>query len=199
MAVKDHIRREMMAERRRRWGMGGGPHGEVVARIAALAAFGAARRIAGYMATPGEVDLEPLLRPCLGRGLALWLPRFNGVAETYEMVAVTTLESQVVAGAFGIREPLPTLPAVSPAERCAPGVLWLVPGVAFDPRGNRLGRGQGHYDRLLGGTRGVRVGVAWDWQLLEEVPHSPHDMPMDWIVTETRTIACGAVRAALAK
>jgi len=185
----------MMAERRRRWGTRVGPHGEVVGRITALAAYAAARRVACYMATPGEVDLEELVRQRLEAGVPVWLPRFNGVAETYEMVSVTSLQTQVVIGAFGIREPALALPAVPSVERCAADVLWLVPGVAFDACGNRLGRGQGHYDRLLHGARGVRVGVAWDWQILAAVPHSAHDIPMDWIVTDTRTIACGAVRA----
>jgi 5-formyltetrahydrofolate cyclo-ligase len=142
------------------------------------------------MATAGEVDLDGLVDALLRAGRSVWLPRFRVVGDAYEMVRIASLADDVGSGAFGIREPCGALPALPIEERCARGVLWLVPGVAFDPAGNRLGRGRGYYDRLLHGVRGVRVGVAWDWQVIAQVPHTDRDEPMNWIVTDTRTIAC---------
>ena len=60
---------------------------------------------------------------------------------------------------------------------------WF-PGVAFGADGYRLGRGKGIYDRLLAGATGVKIGVAYEWQLLELVPHCELDVPVDVIVTE---------------
>jgi 5-formyltetrahydrofolate cyclo-ligase len=114
------------------------------------------------------------------------------------MVQVASADDDLVAGAFGIREPRGDLPAVGQEERCSEGVLWLVPGVAFDAAGHRLGRGRGYYDRLLAGVRGPCVGVAWEWQVIGHVPASAHDVPMGWIVTDTRTIACGSGAASQA-
>jgi 5-formyltetrahydrofolate cyclo-ligase len=66
--------------------------------------------------------------------------------------------------------------------------LVLVPGMAFDSSGNRLGRGQGFYDRLLAETSGVKCGVGYDFQLLEKIPAEPHDAKVDFILTPTRCL-----------
>ena len=62
---------------------------------------------------------------------------------------------------------------------------FLVPGLGFDPKGSRLGRGKGFYDRTLALTKAIRVGVAWDCQLIESIPTEAHDLKMDWICTES--------------
>jgi 5-formyltetrahydrofolate cyclo-ligase len=188
----------MMAERRRRAAVSDGDHAAVVRRVAALPCYGASRVVAGYLAVGGEVDLEVLVRGRLDAGLPVWLPRFSEHGQCYEMVPVRSVTADVSPGAFGIREPRAALPAVPRQERGDEAVVWLVPGVAFGPQGQRLGRGRGYYDRLLAGTRGVRVGVAWDWQVLMDLPHAAHDVAMDWVVTDTRTIACSGVSAAQA-
>jgi 5-formyltetrahydrofolate cyclo-ligase len=64
----------------------------------------------------------------------------------------------------------------------------LVPGLAFDETGNRLGRGMGYFDRILQDLRGVKIALAYDFQVLSEVPTEAHDTPMDFIVTEKRLI-----------
>ena len=199
MSGKEQVRQDMLAERRRRESAGGGDHVAVVTRIAALPCYGTAHVVACYMAARGEVDLDALMHGRLDARLAVWLPRFSQPGQCYEMVPVRSVAADVSPGAFGIREPRPALPAVPLQEQRDETVLWLVPGVAFDPQGQRLGRGRGYYDRLLEGTRGVRVGVAWDWQVLTRLPHTTHDVAMDWVVTDTRTIACGGASAAQAE
>jgi 5-formyltetrahydrofolate cyclo-ligase len=66
--------------------------------------------------------------------------------------------------------------------------LVLVPGVAFDLRGRRLGRGKGFYDRLLADAGGLKCGVAFDEQIVTEIPVEPHDVSVDCILTPTRWI-----------
>jgi len=64
--------------------------------------------------------------------------------------------------------------------------LILIPGIAFDLHGRRLGRGKGFYDRLLTEIRGVKCGIAFDEQIVEKIPVEPHDVRMDFILTPTR-------------
>lgn len=199
MSGKEQIRKDLLAERRRRVRAGGIDPAAVVTRLVALPCYAAASAVACYLAVGGEVDLEMLIRSRLDACLPVWLPRFNRPEQCYEMVSVGSVTADVVPGAFGIREPRAELLAVPRQEQRDATVVWLVPGVAFDLEGQRLGRGRGYYDRLLDGTRGVRVGVAWDWQVLTGLPHAAHDVAMDWVVTDTRTIACGSAPAAQAE
>ena len=67
--------------------------------------------------------------------------------------------------------------------------MVVVPAVAYDRRGHRVGRGKGYYDRLLSSTRAAKVGVGFDFQLLdEEIPSEPHDVAVDMVITESRRI-----------
>lgn len=118
------------------------------------------------------------------------LPRYSQHLSAYEMVPVTNGYADTRVGAYGIREPLPELVAASREETCNENVIWLVPGLAFDRAGNRLGRGGGFYDRLLPGVRGTKVGVAYTWQLVDLLPTEPHDIPVDVIVTPPGLLDC---------
>ena len=94
------------------------------------------------------------------------------------------LRRDIATGAFGIREPAARCPEIS-LNRLD---LILVPGVAFDLHGRRLGRGKGYYDRLLAGVRGVKCGIAFDEQMVNDVPAGPSDVRMDFMVTPTRSV-----------
>jgi 5-formyltetrahydrofolate cyclo-ligase len=86
--------------------------------------------------------------------------------------------------AFMVREPRLDAPLVAPQDVD----VILVPGLAFDGVGRRLGYGQGYYDRLLGDLRAVRIGLAFDFQLLAEVPAFDHDLPVHTVVTDRRVL-----------
>ncbi len=68
--------------------------------------------------------------------------------------------------------------------------LIIVPGVAFDKKGNRIGHGKGYYDRLLDKTNATKIGLAFEFQLLKEIPTDKHDLPIDILITEKRIIKC---------
>jgi 5-formyltetrahydrofolate cyclo-ligase len=90
-------------------------------------------------------------------------------------------QSRWITGPFGLQEPDPeSWEACSPAEVD----LVMVPGLAFDLSGRRLGRGKGYYDRLLGlpEFNGIKIGFAWSWQLLSSVPAEEHDVLMDQVL-----------------
>jgi 5-formyltetrahydrofolate cyclo-ligase len=130
---------------------------------------------------PDELDLWPLLEDALAAGKIAALPRYHPTGKNYVIARVQNLRSEIAPGAFGIREPAARCPEI-PLSRLD---LILVPGVAFDWHGHRLGRGKGFYDRLLAGTRGVKCGIAFDEQMVNEVPAGPSDVRMNFILTPT--------------
>ena len=132
--------------------------------------------VAGYAAMAVEVDPA-------ATGFDVW-PRIATAGEplTFHRAAAADLERR---GAWGIREPRAGAPRVVPDT-------VLVPLVAADARGNRLGYGKGYYDRTLTGLAATRIGVAWDCQVIDDVPAEAWDAPLDWLVTPTRTIRCDA-------
>jgi 5-formyltetrahydrofolate cyclo-ligase len=137
-----------------------------------------------YMPAKGELNLFPLLGHSL-EGKQVALPRFDPKTGFYTAALAT---GQLVPGPFGIAEPPPEAPVV-PLNRLD---LALVPGLAFDPLGRRLGRGKGFYDRLLVEVTGVKCGVALDEQIVPRLPAEAHDIRMDFILTPTRWLAISA-------
>ena len=132
---------------------------------------------------PAEPDIWPLLAESLAAGKITALPRFHAGARNYTAARVQDLRADIVSGHIGIREPAASCPEI-PLSQFA---LVLVPGVAFDLRGNRLGRGKGYYDRLLAEVRGVKCGIAFEEQLADVVPVGPADVQLDFILTPVRS------------
>lgn len=131
---------------------------------------------------PTEVDLWPLLEESFAAGKIIALTRFDPAGQSYVARRVRDLQSEIVSGQFSIREPRENCTAISSREID----LVLVPGVAFDLHGRRLGRGKGFYDRLLAEICGVKCGIAFDEQIAGEIPVELHDVRMDFILTPTR-------------
>jgi len=148
----------------------------------------AVRTLAAFLAIGHEPDLRPFLQDWLNDGRSLLLPRYDSTAGCYELAAVTNLERDTVRGHYGILEPAPLLSKVILSNDIP--AAWLVPGLAFSLDGVRLGRGGGYYDRLLGLSSGLRVGVCLDCQLTLEIPVQEHDVRMHHIITETRIMKC---------
>lgn len=141
-----------------------------------LAAHPGLHTIATFAALPGEVDLAAVTARHPGRR---WVyPRVEGQELGFHLVENPAVE--LADGAFGVLEPLPNLPAVEVREIDA----FLCPGLAFDARGGRLGRGMGYYDRLLAGARPdtMKVGVCFPWQIVEDTYDEPHDIHMDVVI-----------------
>ena len=148
-----------------------------------LAAGGA---VAVYLASPDEIDLSDFIREMLNRGVAVVSPRWNG--EAYELARLKGLsEGDLRRGPMNILEPAEA-EIVKPSEVAA----WIVPGLAFTRDGRRLGYGGGWYDRLLASARkdAIKIGVAHKFQILDDLPHEPHDILLNRI-TETSTRSGG--------
>ena len=93
--------------------------------------------------------------------------------------------SDLAVGQFGILEPKPGISQLAARD---PIDVALVPGLAFDETGNRLGRGMGYFDRLLPGIGGTKIALAYDFQILKGIPAEAHDACVDFIVTEIRVV-----------
>lgn len=158
------------------------------ARVKASSAWQNARAVLLFFPVPSEPDIAPLLADALAAGKLLALPRFNAAANAYEAVRVCDPVRELATGPFQVREPVAACP-VAPLNRLD---LALVPGLGFDARGHRLGRGKGHYDRLLAGFTGMKIGVAFDFQIVTEVPREPHDIALAAVVTPTRWLEAKA-------
>ncbi len=161
----------------------------ISARIAVLPSFVHAHTVLLTLAFRSEWDTLPLVRTALAAGKIVVLPRVDQASRMLALHALSDPVADIVPGYRGIPEPRADAPAIA-AER----VDWvLVPGVAFDRDGRRLGYGGGYYDRLLPLLRAgtPRVAGAYDAQLVARVPFAPHDLTVDAIVTETQTIVPG--------
>lgn len=158
---------------------------DVAGRILAWPVYRAARTVFAYVAARGELDLGPVLCDALASGRTLLLPRCEADGA---MTArrVQTLD-ELAPGTWGLDEPGPDAPV------CAPGRidLALVPGVAFGRDGVRVGQGGGYYDRYLPGLRGVAAGVGYDFQIVDGLQASAHDVPVAFVVTPGGIIRCG--------
>jgi 5-formyltetrahydrofolate cyclo-ligase len=150
----------------------------VCRRLATMTVLREARTVLSYLAFRNEIDLDPLFE--FLPGIDWVLPRIEGE----RLVLHTYQPDDLVPHAFGMLEPSADAPRVDPVDLD----VVLVPGVAFDPRGGRLGFGGGFYDRLLVRTSAIRIGVTYDQCMPEELPCAPHDQRMDWVVTPTRAI-----------
>ena len=137
-----------------------------------------------YAPLPEELDIWPLVGDSLAAGKAVALPRFDPTTQRYVACQIQDMARDLSAGQFGIREAGGHCVAVPPNRLD----LVLVPGVAFDLQGRRLGRGKGFYDQLLASVRGTTCGVAFDEQIVDTIPIEPHDVHLNCILTPTRWI-----------
>ena len=184
-ALKDKLRRESR-ERVRQFA--GSQRAELSRQARELLAqqrlWRDANSVLCFAPMAGELDIWPLVAEARAAGKVVALPRFLEETGVYEACPIEDPVGDVVEGRFGIREPVP---------RCAGRPLnmldfILVPGIAFDLHGRRLGRGRGFYDRLLAEVRGTTCGVAFDEQIVGEVPVEPHDTFLNCILTPTRWV-----------
>jgi 5-formyltetrahydrofolate cyclo-ligase len=159
-------------------------------RLLGLDEFRRARLVHAYVgAKANEARTDRILAETLRTGRRLAVPRVEGDRLAHHEIRST---AQLVASRFGLLEPDRSAPLVDPGEID----LVVVPGLAFDRAGNRLGFGKGYYDRFLRDVRGVKAALLYTLQLLDEVPADEHDVPVDLLVTEKGVERCGPLPAA---
>ena len=137
-----------------------------------------AQTIVAYYSLADEVDTHGLIDELLAVGKTVYLPRV--VSDEAMLLCRYTGRDSLRKGAFGIMEPIGSpIPADEQID------VVLVPGMAFDAQGHRLGRGKGYYDRFLSSLNTPRprlIGVCFDFQKVETVPTALHDVSVDMVV-----------------
>ena len=163
----------------------------IATRLCAQAMFHQARQILLYSSDENEVETEGLWQAACRRGIDVYYPRVTADKQEVEFVRRHDNEP-LIPGVFDILVP----PGENLLTSVAQTDLVLIPGVGFDRAGHRLGRGRGYYDRvlrdLLAGA--LRVGLAYDYQIVSHIPIDEHDERVDYIVTEKRLIECAGTR-----
>lgn len=140
--------------------------------------FANARTLLLYSALPDEVQINPLFDGLIAQGKTILLPRV--VSDTDMELRLYTGADSLQPGAFGIMEPTGPLYTDYAAIDVA-----VIPGMAFDADGHRLGRGKGYYDRFLPLIpRAYKIGLCFPWQLVDEVPSDAHDIMMDGVISQ---------------
>lgn len=141
-------------------------------------AFMMADKILMYHSLPDELSTIDFIDKWHTRK-HFFLPRVNGV----NLDVLPYDRTRLQYGAFHIEEP--TGDDIEDIDNIE---LIIVPGIAYDNRGNRVGRGKGYYDRLLSRTKATKIGIGYDFQLVDEIDSEPHDITMDIVITDSRII-----------
>jgi len=146
-----------------------------------LPEFMEADKILVYLSTKQEVDTHELVQDCLDNEQVVYAPKIVG-----DKLVICPVKNwdELKKGTFGILEPCEIIDPEHPNEMD----FILVPGVAFDRKGHRLGYGKGFYDKMLKGVEGHIVGLAFQEQMVKEIPKEAHDIPMDIIITDQSII-----------
>lgn len=164
---------------------------EITRRVLDREEFLVAGCLLSFVPLRTEVDTAAIVDAARARGARIVLPRVDVEADAlvlHDHLPGAALEE----GGFGVPEPLPTAPRVDPADVD----FVLVPALAIDPRGHRIGYGKGFYDRLLPmlSPHATRCALAFDFQLIAEIPITPGDEPVDLVITDTRVLETFARR-----
>lgn len=159
---------------------------QMLAALYALPQYQMAETIFVYASMPEEVQLYGLMEQAVAAGHTVCLPLITGNG-TMEAVRLPSMDD-LVPGRFGILTVAPAKRCIVPADRMD---FMVVPGVAFDREGRRLGLGAGYYDRFMSekASRAFRCALAFDCQLMAKVPVEPHDALVQYIITEKQSFA----------
>jgi 5-formyltetrahydrofolate cyclo-ligase len=150
-------------------------------RLMALAIWQTVKTACIYCSKAMEVSTDAIIHRLLS-SYRVAIPKVLGDHQL-ELYIIRSLD-ETQPGHFGIREPIASCPRIDKDDVD----LFIVPGRAFDLHGNRLGHGAYYYDTLLAGVIKPKIGLAYEWQIVNEIPTEPHDIQMDFVVTEDRLI-----------
>jgi len=166
---------------------------KIIQKLLSLDQLREARVIAAYLPINNEVGTKAIINRLSSRKIKILLPCYLKDQHRYvfgEFLGWQDLEE----GPYGILQPSPPVRLRSPKDDEGSVIdsskveVAIIPGVAFDRRGVRLGYGKGVYDRLLSKSNALKIGLAYDFQVVDEIEKEEHDLLMDLIVTDKRVI-----------
>ncbi len=168
------LRKQIPAELRRVYSQ------TIAQKVLRLAEETGARTVFAYLSFAGEVETPSLIQELLNRGIKVAVPRCHKDTHTMDAIQIESM-GDLRSGAYGILEPQ-TGAILLPEEID----MILVPALAFDKKGYRLGWGAGYYDRYLNGYQGITAGLCFSVCQMEELPRDSHDLPVTLVLNEQR-------------
>ncbi len=158
----------------------------IMEKLFALKEFAEAKTILFYASKKDEVQTFAMIQKALDMGKRVALPITVVEGKNLVLSEISNVKG-LMAGAFSVPEPAEYMPVQADAID-----LVIVPGIAFDEKGDRIGHGMGYYDKLLKTMPQARfVALAFEFQIIPDVPEEAHDVRVHKIVTEERVIECG--------
>ena len=158
------------------------PAAELCERLRSSAHWRRSKSVLLFAPLSDEPNIRSLLELGLAEGKSVAIPGYVEASASYAAFQIRDSVHDLVPGRFQVPEPRMGCPPMALNQLD----LILVPGVAFDLNGRRLGRGKGFYDRLLSEVRGVCCGVLFEEQLVPQIPVEPHDVRLNCLVTPKR-------------
>ena len=161
----------------------------IARRLFARPEFLRARTVMFYLSHGSEVNTHEMIRETISGGRRVALPVTRARERRLIPVLIRGMDAKFAPGAEGIPEPRLTDARTLAMEEID---LVILPGIAFDARGNRVGRGKAYYDIFLKEvpTAAARIALAFEQQVVERIPPAPHDVPVELVLTEKRAIRC---------
>lgn len=158
----------------------------IAARVASLGTFEKAKHVLVFLSMPDEIQTGRILETAWELGKSVYVPLVNRGEPDLQLGQLKPGDV-LDKGPMGIPQP-----RISSQDLSSPELLdcLLLPGLAFDGEGARIGYGAGYFDRFLKKTTAARIALAFDFQILESVPQTENDEAVEWIVTESRVVQC---------
>ena len=157
---------------------------QIQEQIIASEIYQSATTILAYASLPSELDLDPFITQALSDNKCICVPQIDWDSKSMQPARISNLDTDLDIGRYDVRAPTQACPLVDRKNID----LILVPGLAFDQNGHRLGRGAGFYDRFIDSlpntNRPPLVGVCFGCQIVPKVPTESHDHPMDFVLSE---------------
>jgi 5-formyltetrahydrofolate cyclo-ligase len=187
--AKQRLRRDMLGKRRSLSAAEKAVRSEQIAKwFCSWPIYQASGTIMLYLAMPDEPQTELLIQDAVRRGKRVCVPLLGKSYGEMAAAEITSLDDLVI-GKLGLKMPDPDKAKLVLAEDIE---LVVVPAVAFDREGNRLGMGAGYYDRFLEQNHdSVLLGITWTCQLADSLPYEEHDVRMQYLLTEEGFLSCG--------
>ena len=161
--------------------------------LVSIEPFQEASTIMMFLSLPHEVDTAEAILHAWQLGKIVAVPKISWEQRHMIPVQINSLETGLATGVSGIRNPVAGVPVPF-------GEIDLVvtPGLGFDRKGNRLGRGGSYYDRFFANPdlKAIRCGLGFHEQIVDDVPVAEHDKPIDFLVTDTEVVSCDNVKGA---
>ena len=152
-------------------------------KLFSLTAFKKAKSVCFYVSLPSEVDTIGMIDKALALGKHVFVPKANLENKELSLYEIKDRVKDLKKGAYGIMEPRAGRTRLACLEEVE---CLIVPGIAFDKKNRRLGRGKGYYDRFLGtfGSKILKIGLAFSFQVVAQIPVAAHDQPVDKVLTD---------------